>query len=198
MEIIRFDRHQITAGHSECENFKDLIGKLETQVRSAGKVICTIVLNGIKLSEADEVRFADAKISEIESIEIAVEGTEALVSDTLVTLRDTLTRIQMRTVRIADLIRDNPTGPAQFEFAGLMEQTQFLTEALAALKPRARLLGESANLWAKAEKGTQAMIRELLQAFSRNDFVLVADVLEYELFNLLGQWIEVLDHCEFD
>lgn len=198
MEIIRFDKAQLSAKHADCKDFKELVKKLESKVRLDGKVICAITLNGMRLSESDEARFAGAILNEIDTLEIAIEGTQTLVAETLMTLRDTLTRLQARTVRIAELIRENPSGPAQFEFSGLMEQTQFFTEALAALKPRAKLVSESATLWANAETSTQSMIRELLQAFSRSDFVLVADVLEYELFNLLEQWIGVLDHCDFD
>ena len=69
--------------------------------------------------------------------------------------------------------------------------------ALSALKPRMLPVESSLTQWSAAEAKSRAMIRELLQAFERQDFVLVSDVLEYEMYNLMEAWLEVIDRCEF-
>lgn len=198
MQTLRYNKNELSEHYAECKILKDLVTRLENNAQLEGKVVCSIRLNGMPLSEEDELRFAETLIDEIEDLEVQIESTNKLVAETLISLRDSLVKLQDRTLQVADLVRENPVGRAQIDFSSLMEQTRYLTEALATLKYRARLNQNTIPIWTSAETNTKKMIRELLTAFSTQDFVTVGDILEYELYSLLGQWVEVIDDCDFD
>lgn len=197
MEIISWSSEELQAAYPNCNAIQDLIKAIERSFRLEGKVVCTVEVNGMLLTEEDEARLGGANISEISNLKVSIEETGKLVSDTLINLRSGLEGIRSRCVRVADLVRKNPAGPAQFEFSGLMEQTKFLTDALGALKPRMLNRPEYIERWQNAEQKNRVTIRELLTAFKDSDFALVSDVLEYEMHNLMDAWIDVLDQCEF-
>lgn len=198
MEVLNYDKKTLMHEYSECADLKALVARLERQAQLSGKVICSIRLNGMALSETDETRFAETQVSEIDQLELKLETTTKLVAETLISLRDSLQRLKDRSLSVADMVRQNPAGNAQIQFSHLMEQMRCLTEALSTLKFRARLNEDSIAVWSRAEGSTAKMIKELLQAFSAQDFILVGDILEYELHNLLEQWVEVIDYCDFD
>jgi hypothetical protein len=198
MEVISYSAEDISQNYPGCAEIQHLIKAIEKSAKLAGKVVCTVEVNGMLLTEDDEVRLGTASVKDVKSLKVSMEETQKLISDTIINLRAGLSGVRDRCVRVADLVRENPAGPAQFEFSGLMEQTKFLTDALGALKPRLINNSDFIQKWQTAERKNRQTIRELLQAFKTQDFTLVSDVLEYEMHNLMEVWIEVIDQCDFD
>lgn len=197
MEVIAWTRKDLESLFPEQKNLGQIVTAIEERAEDEGKVLCRITVNGMKFDESDENRFASTSLESVNELIVELEVTDKLVADTLVSLNQGLEAIRDRSVNLADAIRENPMGRAQVEFAGVMEQTNFLMEALGALKPRMVLSLESVESWAEAESKSSQMIKELLQAFERQDFILVSDVLEYEMYNLMEAWLNVIQKCEF-
>lgn len=197
MEVRKWTRTELAEQYPNCGFLKDVVQSVEAEAKDVGKVVCTITLNGKKLNESDEIRFAATQVAAIDSLAVELEETQKLVADTLISLREGLVAMQNRSLRVADLVRVDPAGPAHQGFASLMEETRYLTEALQALRHRMVETDDQARLWKAAEGKSQSVIRELIKAFQVQDFVLVGDVLEYEMFNLMEAWVHVIDSCEF-
>lgn len=198
MEVISWTQTELEETFPECKKLEDVVGAIEQNAESEGKVVCRVIVNDMKFNEEDEIKFGQTLIKEVQKLSVELESTDKLVSETLISLKQGLGAIRDRSVQAADLIRENPMGKAQYEFSCVMEETNFLMEALTALKPRMVQKDQSVERWAAAEAKSRAMIRELLQAFERQDFILVSDVLEYEMYNLMEAWLEVIDICEFN
>jgi hypothetical protein len=198
MEIKEWTPQTIGEVFPNCVSLQDLFRAIEHQAKENGFVVCRFELNGLTLTEEDEIRFAQTPLEKIEVLRVSLAEPSQLVSDTLVTLKETLQNLRSRCLRVSDLIRENPAGRAQYEFSSLMEQTKFLTDALGALKPRLKRTDEAVTIWMTAETHNRATVQELMSAFKGGDFMLVADVLEYELHNLMELWAKALDHCKFD
>ncbi len=197
MEVKSWTQEELLTQYPHCDLLKDVVHHLEEDAKNLGKVVCTITLNGRKLNEDDEIKFAGTSVTGIESLSVELEETRKLVADTLITLRDGLVAMQNRALSVADMVRVDPAGPAHQGFSSLMEEARYLTEALRALRHRMVETDQQARLWRAAEAKSQAVIRELIKAFQAQDFVLVGDVLEYEMFNLMESWIHVIDSCDF-
>jgi hypothetical protein len=50
----------------------------------------------------------------------------------------------------------------------------------------------SEDIWRRAELTFTNVLRDLCSAYENKDFVALADILEYELSNSLGQWLELV------
>ena len=76
-----------------------------------------------------------------------------------------------------------------------MDSSHAIMEALSFLKPNLGFLNDELKIeeiWKTNEMHTTNTVRELLAAYEQQDFVLLGDVLEYELFNSFGKWIDAL------
>ena len=197
MEVISWTQSELEEKFPECKRLEEVVGAIEKSAESDGKVVCRVIVNDMKFNEEDEKKFAQTLIKEVHKLSVELESTDRLVAETLISLQQGLSAIRDKSVQAADLIRENPMGKAQIEFSSVMEETNFLMEALTALKPRMHESKQALEKWSAAEAKSRAMIRELLQAFERQDFILVSDVLEYEMYNLMEAWLEVIDSCEF-
>lgn len=197
MEVMSWTQTELEEKFPGCRRLNEIVGAIEQRAEVEGKVVCRIIVNDMKFNEEDESRFGQTQISEIKKLSVELESTDKLVAETLISLKQGLAAIRDRSVEAADLIRENPTGRAQIEFSSVMEETNFLMEALSALKPRMLPVESALEQWASAEAKSRAMIQELLKAFEGQDFILVSDVLEYEMYNLMETWLEVIDRCEF-
>jgi hypothetical protein len=199
MEIKTWDKSEIQDQFSHCPTLKEIIGAVEKAAESLGRVVCSISINGSRLTEREEGVLAHTLREDIDVIEVAIEAPSQLVADTLVSLRVGMLQIRDRGIEISEEFRKGVFSSAQRGFCTVMEQTQYTMDALRALKPRLRVSSsDGAQTWQAAEQQSQAMIAELMQAYSDKDYVLVADVLEYELYNSMEAWIKALDTCDFD
>lgn len=195
METIKFSRREIEVQFSECVVLKELISKLERDFLRAGKLICKIQINGLTLSEADEVKFQGTRISELDTVEVQVESSNTIVSETIVSLRDFIKNLKAEGQDLADLLREKRIEATRFQFTQLVNHIQDLTQAFLALRPNMKLGGEDrlvVDMWADAEKHLLKTLRELVVAYENQDFVLVSDILEYDLDNSLDNWQKLL------
>ena len=198
MEVKSWAENEVKEQFSHCSTLKDVIEAVENAAETVGKVVCSISINGMRLSEKDEYRFSTTPTTDIKDIQVEIEDTGVLVTKTAISLRKEMMIIKENSVQIADEFREGDFSKAQRNFCSAMEQTQCIMDALRALKPRLRTTEESSDKWKNAEEQSQNMIEELMSAYSKKDYVLVADVLEYELHNTMESWIQVLDRSDFD
>jgi hypothetical protein len=198
MEVIKWPQSEIQTQFADCQQLKDIILKLEESARSTGKVVCRVTVNGLALSEGDEERFATTQMSEIRDLEVEMESVGALVRGTLDSLREYVDDLREACLEGAERFRESgPTTDANKLFTDIVNGARWLTDALMAVKVNwlhySSAQGDFAEDWAANEKHMIGAVRELLAAFEKQDFVLVSDVLEYELSTSMERWLEILD-----
>jgi hypothetical protein len=195
MEVIKYNKDEINSKFTETQRLVDIIRTLEAEAENENSVICKITVNGLPFSEEDESRFSNTGIHEIKEIEIQKEKLESVVKHTVASLIDFITKMTIATVDAADALREGKTATSQKLFSDAISKAQWLAAALIALKPNLlKISGDSQldSMWAPAEEHMIATVRELMVAYERQDFVLVSDVLEYELYNSLEKWVDIL------
>lgn len=202
MESLTLPRGELVARFAHDLKLKDVIVKLEEIVRAEGKVVCGIKVNGMQFSEIDESRFALAGLDEIEEIELQIEKIESLVDESLRSLRDYVFSLKEMSISTADRFREGLTPEAQKLFIETATAVQRLTDALAALKPNLKRrrsadmdmksVEKSIEAWSEAETHMIQTVRELMLAYEKQDFTLVSDVLEYEVYTSLEKWLDII------
>jgi hypothetical protein len=198
MEVKTWSDDDLQEAFSHCITLDDVIRSVEKAASDVGQVVCSIKVNGMKLTEKDELILAHTERVSIKELSVELQDPVELVAKTLKSLRDGMTAIRDRAVQLADEFRAGEFAIAQRGFSSIMEQTQYTMDALRALKPRLKRSENAVSVWSAAEIQSQNMIQELMQAYAHKNYVLLADVLEYELYNTMQAWIGVLDSCHFD
>jgi hypothetical protein len=178
MQTHQWNSDKLQSDFAHCENLKDLILEVEKHVENQGHVVCDIYVNGTKLDEQDESDLATAGMATIFHLKVTSQDPDVLLKKTL---GDTLQLIEVvdeLSIKTSEAFRQQHLEQAHKSFSELLELMGFLTEVTflvesemsAALRPQYRQL-----------------IMDIDSAYQMKDLVLLADLLEYELTNVLSQ-----------
>jgi hypothetical protein len=191
IEILKFTADDLNAEFAQCQTLGEIVTELEKKVRSRGRVVCNVSVNGMRFNEADEQRLAMTSVRELQNLTIESEEPEELVRSTIFSQLQLCAELQRASLITAEAFRGLDLHPAQTHLIALLDGCRWFTDGLAALKAApAVLMPESFDQvgWDKSETEFRRVVCEIMGAVERTDYVLIADVLEYDLGNALDGW----------
>jgi hypothetical protein len=168
----------------------ELFKAFENEFVIRGEVICQFKVNGMSLSENDEKKFAEIQINDIEIIDIDSESPAALLFELLNNWMSELPALIQSTDQLAKEIKFNGIDGNLKAFVDLVDSCQFLIESLINLEKIIYREAFQLEKWRHNEELTARAISEALAAFEKKDFVLLAEILEYDLAHSLQIWAE--------
>lgn len=182
---------EISKQFAGCRNLREIIAKIELDFSNRGEVICEIRVNGVLLDESDEEKFAESSREEIHDLAVRANKPADLIFDAIRSAHAFIPDLEQSCLVTAELFRGADLGSAQKRFHETLEGCQWLVDTLMHVRGAASGINEpigQPERWYEAEKILSTAIRELSEAYSKNDYVLVADLLEYELTGALAIW----------
>jgi hypothetical protein len=187
-------KSELTNDFPEANTLQEVIGQLEAKFQLKGEVICEIQVNGIAISEDDEVRLANTPVNDIESLIICSSEPARLIDQALNSCREFIPHVKEACIKTSEALRGTDAAQAQGRFIETMEGCYWLVDTLRHVRGASRGPGTIANLdqWTKLEEKMAAVVRDVVTAFEGKDYVLVADLLEYELSEAVNGWAGVL------
>jgi hypothetical protein len=163
---------------------------LENNLLQNGEVVCQFHLNGMKMTESDEKRLSQISIAEIETIEIESESPQALLFGLIDNWVSELPLLVRNADELAKEIKFKGVEGHLKSFVDLIDSCQFLTESLISLEGIIKGPMIKKEQWRKAEQLTAQAISQSIKAFEVKDFVLLSEILEYDLGHALQIWLE--------
>lgn len=191
---LEWNRTDIERDFPECQNVSEIIHRLENQAAIQGQVVCEIWINEMRILEDDEIQMGKCLTNEISQLAIVMSPTNSVVDGTLEAILDYLPRLQKGAESVSDQLRGVKEGFSYTVFLQVVEGSRWIVESLMRAG-RVLPLHEWTDVQAKwkfAEKRLEEVVKDLLQAFEKRDFVLLADLLEYELTTIIQDWIGVI------
>ena len=169
-----------------------LIEVAEERARENGFVVCAVEVNGLKLSEADEQKFASTGISEIHHFRAHGLDQQQIVGDTITSLLQLLPLYEKAALDLSVALRQgNLTNELITHFAYFVGDIQLFNDSVLRLHNFG--LGVPSE-WERAFAQLSSSVRQILESFEKRDTVLLADLLEYELTRCFNDWQDVLRH----
>lgn len=193
IQIPSTELHQEPLG--KCENLQQVVATMDTQVRKEGRVICAVFVNGNRLSEEDENQLASMGLNEIHSLEFETDDPQSLVRSTLDAQLSLMAEVERLGGAAAASFRALDIGRGQGYLISLLDACRWLTDALVALKGAQSFLDALAvdqKQWVAAEQKFHRLVADILFAVERQDYILLGDLLEYELANGLAGWRDLI------
>jgi len=178
-----------------CATLREIISEIESDFSRRGEVICEIHVNGVRLDEADESRFASSPSAEIRSLEVRGDRPDALIGDALGSALQLLPQLEQSCVSTAEKFRGPSIVEAQKGFTETLDGCQWLIETMMHVRGASSGIGDPiprTDLWLDADQAIARVVKEVSAAYMSRDFVLVADLLEYELTGALAVWRTVV------
>jgi len=193
MEVLKLQKTEIEKTYGDCRNLREIVDRLEVKLQQHGQVICRLHVNGLSFSEQDEERFAQTQVNDISELTIESEVVKDVISGSVRSLIEFIAQLKETCVDDADRFRSGNITEAQSLFANVMRNTQWLIGALQALEPQMDVQNlRLKDMWRTNETHMVHTARELMEAYELGDFVLLSDVLEYELYTSLDKWRDCL------
>ncbi len=173
-------------------SFGGLKRELEKKFEQDGLVVCQFKLNGLSLNEKQEVEFSDLKVSDINQLEVLAEAPDQLLP---AVIEGWLHELPFLIVQVDSLSKkmkfDGPEGQLK-NFVDLVDSCSSLTDCLMAIEKTLIQDLETKTFWASNSLHMTETIQQLLAAFEKKDFVLLSEILEYDLAHGLQKWNETL------
>lgn len=193
MNKVTLRSDELTGRYLPDQKLGEVFRELEKTALEKGQIVCRFSVNGLSLSEADEKKFSEFTVREVQLLEVECETPKTLLSEVIANWVETLPRLIKKSDQLSQTIRFNGIENQMSQFVDVVDSCQFLVESLMSL----RSLCQSYEFvkpvtWKKSEEMTARAIAEVLSSFEKKDLVLLADVLEYDLGHCLQNWLETL------
>lgn len=192
------DRYKVSGAdlrefYSAETRLSQVFGDIEHDLQAQNRVVCQFIVNGMKLSETDEGRFAEIELREVETLEYLAENKNKLVGQVLTAWQQAIPELMLASEKLCQRMRfQGPKGIFK-DIHDLVENVEHLITSLVSLRTMvsAEMHGRIKG-WSAAELNSKKTIVEALTAVEKKDFVLLADILEYDLNTVLQQWADCL------
>jgi hypothetical protein len=175
------------------KNLKELIVLLEDEFHLKGEVVCQLWINGTSLGEEDEIKLGSTLTGEINSLQVETQKPGELLKNLLNNWLTELPVLIGSVDALAQAVKFEGMDGQYKDFVDLIESCQFLIDSLLSLQKVIQVSSELAPIWIKNSQDTAQAIHDCLAAFEKKDFVLLAELMEYDLGNSLQEWKDILE-----
>ncbi|MGZ3769182.1 MAG: hypothetical protein ACXVCP_11485 [Bdellovibrio sp.] len=194
MDRFKVSGEELRGFYKENVTLAQVFKDIEQDLRSNNQVVCRYIVNGLEINECDELRFSSVSLEEIETLEYLTENSRDLIGLVLKGWIDSLPELMKNTESLTKRLRSQGFSGLLKPIHDLVQNCEYLIESIKTIKFSMgdQMLGTTAIDWSKAEESSKATVGEAIRAMENKDFVLLADVLEYDLNNVLQMWLDNL------
>ena len=167
-----------------CSTLGDVIKNIEAEFVSHGEVVCEIRVNGLVLKEEDEKKFAESRLDEINELMVQTNAPKTLIEQALSSVLDYLPKAQKACLECADAFRAGEMHEAQQFFQDVVEGCFWVVDTVIHIRGAHENTAQPSKIsseWMIAEKKFVTDLKSLLNASEQQDYILTADLLEYEM-----------------
>jgi leucyl aminopeptidase (aminopeptidase T) len=168
-----------------------MFAKIEEKLKNTGLIFSSLTIDGLEIS-VDYAHYLSQNIANIKEIEVGTKSFRELLVETMSTAQEYLQRAIPEVEKLCDEFYRGPTADSWSNFAQLIEGLQWLLQVMTAVGSYTAGT-EAQHPYAQREAEFREKIEALQAAMENSDYVLIADLMQYEispLFSSLAEQIE--------
>ncbi len=178
--------------------FLEILSSVERQMANSGKVVCQVILNGIKLDERAESSYYTLPVNEINEIDFVVAEQEDLITKLIQNWIETLpTLIKSCDYFSKKILTQGIQGHFE-EFKDFIELSEYFVVSLIELENVLATEFAHSSAWTCGELEIKRAVEQALGAFERKDYQELAEILEYDFAEGLSNWLNLLKSINFE
>jgi hypothetical protein len=200
MKSMTWSNSEINSRFSSCQSLSEVISTIEKDCAGRGEVVCEINVNGLALTEEQEVRFAKSELAEINNLTVKVSALGDLLEDSMVALWQYIPEMIRISLITAEQFRGDEIEKGCRGLNSIIQGSSWLVDMFTQLRSNriVSLKNLSEEQWSSAERLLLDVTKQLSVALERKDYVLLADILEYDWVTVLQDWLELLRQGQTD
>ncbi|NPV42744.1 MAG: hypothetical protein HPY70_01990 [Firmicutes bacterium] len=183
LDGIDVSRDYIDDDNANFVNLNKILKKIELNLKRFDKLFKEIKVNGMSINDF----INKSKYSEVSILEITSTTKEEIIEESIETAKEYLPKLKAGLYEMVKLFHEGKDQEAVSLFVTAVDGLEWLNSFLKGMR--------LANLETDSKKITSypQIMKDLLDAWERQDFLLVSDILEYELIPLIEEKIETIE-----
>jgi hypothetical protein len=173
--------------------WQDLLSHLESQSLSRDEVITSVQFDGDDISNFRDEEALTTDLSPIEEVRVRAMARDELMRETIVEAEAYLRNLEAAAVNVAEMFRCQQLNQANKGLQELLSGIKLYVALLRGMDLSVSGLAGTCEPIDKVLDPMAATLQEQIKAQGRQDWMLVADILEYELAAQLTAFEEVLN-----
>lgn len=194
MERFKVSGAELRGFYNEKTALEQVFMDIEVDLAATNQVVCRYIINGLEIAEQDEARFSEVTLDQVDTLEYLTENSRDLTGIVLRGWIEALPELIQKTENLSQRMRTFGLSGLLKPIHDLVQNCEFLIDSVVTLKSMMgdQFLSGTPSDWSKTEEASKKTVLEALRALENKDFVLLADVLEYDLSNVLQMWTQHL------
>lgn len=197
MERYKVSGAELRDFYQEDIQLEKVFGDIERDLRSENRVVCQYIVNGFELAQEDEGHFSQYHLSDVETLEYLSENSRDLLDGVIRGWIEALPEMIQFAEAISRRMRAEGIKPVAQVTRELVQNCEVLIQSIYTIRSAlGSQIQQDPIVWSKSEDESKRAILEAILALEKQDFVQLADVIEYDLSHSLQTWKEHLLELE--
>ncbi len=172
------------------QNLEEILLKIMDDGELEGRVVTDVFVNNESFSEIYPHQAEDIETDEIRSVEVKSVPVADMAMDIAGELGKVITLMDHGARRVADLFRSAEDAEALEVYQDLMDVTRDFLNMIGVL--RGESLTRSFASFDAAAEDVSTLFSEMMEVLENEDWILLADLLEYEFIPAITRWQGVI------
>ncbi|GFK94551.1 hypothetical protein NNJEOMEG_02397 [Fundidesulfovibrio magnetotacticus] len=194
--MIMVDGRETGLAVQSFENLEQLLVKVMEDKHLEGRIVTDVLVNKEPFSEIYPHQAEDVDASGIETVEIVSVATSEMAVNITRELYKVVTLMDRGARRVADLFRKADDAEALEVYQDLMDVTRDFLGMIGVLRNEFSL--KQTPGFNQAANEISALFSEMLEVLENEDWILLADLLEYEFIPAVERWKKVIAQLRED
>jgi hypothetical protein len=178
--------------------FGEVMEQLSLLLKRRGRVITGITMNQQTLTGGRQFDYRNFPLSQVETLELNTANPSELAKEALDSCEEHLDMLLKATIRTTELFREGDDLTANQNYSRLIEGLRWLVKGLDAVTGMLKIdetttFANGKNLRYYQNELLMPILDNLYRAQKDEDWVLLTDLLEYELSPVLKEWAQLIN-----
>ncbi|XXJ20136.1 hypothetical protein ACR42D_11450 [Desulfovibrio caledoniensis] len=194
--MIIIDGKQYDIGAQNFENLEQVFTKVVEDGHLEDRIVTDVMINHEPFTEIYPHQAEDIDMSEVESVEITTMATEEMAVEITLELYKVVNLMSEGGKRVATLFRQADDAEALETYQDLIDVIRNFLNMIGILRDEYSLKDHPSYLESAEE--FNAMFTEMGSVLENEDWILLADLLEYEFLPAVEKWKTVIKSLRDD
>jgi hypothetical protein len=172
------------------QNLEEILATIVDGGELEGRVVTDVFVNNEHFSEIYPHQAEDIDAADIESVEIKSVPRTAMALDITVELDKVVRLMEHGARRVAELFRQADDAEALEVYQDLIDVTRDFLNMIGVLRQDVQLADDKA--FEAASEEVSNLFSEMTEVLENEDWILLADLLEYEFIPAMNRWKTVI------
>ncbi|QGY40864.1 hypothetical protein GM415_12240 [Pseudodesulfovibrio cashew] len=194
--MILIDGKKYDIGSQNFENLEQVFAKVVEDGHLEDRIVTDVRINEEPFTEIYPHQSEDIEMSEVESIEIITMGTSDMAVEITLELYKVVNIMAEGGKRVAELFRQADDAEALETYQDLLEVIRNFLRMIGVLRDEYSL--KDHKDYERSAEELNDMFTEMSTVLENEDWILLADLLEYEFLPAVEKWKKVIKQIRDD